>query len=286
MKKLFPAFFVAYSLLCLYTLVRYNMLASVLGRMAWCWLVAAIVMTLLFFVGRRLHRIDVVDVGWGLSGIAIALCGFFLQNGRTIRWDPQVLTTLLVVLWGGRLAWHITQRIRYTQHEDERYVALRKNWRGNVAVNTYIRVYLLQSALALLVNIAVVHINLAQDARWSWWVFAGLALWVVGFVTEAIADRQLRQFTAKPQNKGKLMTEGLWKYARYPNYFGELSMWWAIAVMALGTPHGWVGLGGAAGITYLIVYVSGIPLKEKRLRTKPGWEKHRVSTRLLLPLPR
>ena len=114
----------------------------------------------------------------------------------------------------------------------------------------------------------------------------GLLVWAVGFWCETLADAQLKRFLANPVNRGKLMTHGLWKYSRYPNYFGELTMWWGIALMSLGTAHGWVGLGGAAVITYLIVYVSGIPPKEKRLRKRPGWQKYILLTRLLVPLPK
>lgn len=286
MKKLFPYFFLVYISTCLYTLFRYDMTASVLGRMSVCWLAAAVLMTMLFFLGRRLKRIDLVDAGWGLSFVGIALTGFWLQDGRLLRWDSQALVTLLVIVWGCRLAWHIGQRIARTSKEDERYVELRKKWRGNVALNTYFRVYLLQSLLALVVSIPVMHINLAQDTRWSFWVFVGLGMWLVGFMVELIADKQLADFVANPKNNGKLMDQGFWKYARHPNYFGEITMWWGIAAISLGTPHGWVGLGGAAFITYLIVYISGIPLKEARLRKRIGWEKHVENTRLLLPLPK
>ncbi len=285
MKKIFPVFFLGYVLVCFYTLAKYDMFGSVIGRMAMCWLAALGVMTLLYFWGRRIRRIDVVDVGWGLSILTIALCGFFLQDGVRVRWDPQTLTTLLVVVWGSRLAWHIGRRIMRTNHEDERYVELRKKWRGNIALNTFFRVYFLQSILALVVSIPVVHINLAQDTRWSFWVFAGCAMWLAGFVIESVADRQLARFVANPINKGKLMTEGLWKHARHPNYFGELAMWWGIAVISLGTPHGWVGLGGAAFITYLIVYVSGIPLKEAHLRKREGWQEYTRNSNTLWPLP-
>lgn len=262
------------------------MFASVMSRMTLCWLAGVFVMTIVFFVGKRKGRYDVVDAGWGLSCIAIAVTGFFLQDGHTLRWNSQALTTLLVIVWGSRLAWHIAKRIRRTDHEDERYVALRKKWRGNLAVNTFFRIYIVQSVLALIVSIPVVHINLVQDPQWSWWVYAGAVVWVIGFITESIADRQLATFVTEPKNKGKLMDKGLWRYARYPNYFGELTMWWAMAIISFGTPHGWVGLGGAAAITYLIVYISGIPLKEARLRNRSGWEKYVSETRLLLPLPK
>lgn len=286
MKRAFPIFFLLYAVACLYTLYAYSMFASVLARMALCWCAGLLVMVALFFVGRHKKRYDIVDVGWGLSFIAIAVSGFFLQDGHRLRWDPQALATLLVMVWGGRLSWHIWQRFRRSGQEDMRYVELRKKWKGSVATNAFFRIFVVQSLLALLVSIPVIHINLETDVGWSLWIYAGLGLWLVGFACEVVADAQLKHFLMNPKNHGKLMTEGLWKYSRYPNYFGEITMWWAFAVMALGTPHGWVGLGGAAIITYLIVYISGIPPKEVHLKTRDGWQQYVKNTRSLVPLPK
>jgi steroid 5-alpha reductase family enzyme len=55
--------------------------------------------------------------------------------------------------------------------------------------------------------------------------------------------------------------------------------------MALGTQHGWVGLIGALTITYLLMYVTGVPLAEKNAATKPGWKEYAERTSRLVPLP-
>ena len=286
---IFVILFSPYRLINLARLAKFRLQADRLRAVslrAHGWLMAVVVMTGLFFVSQRLRRIDVVDAGWGLSCIAIALSGFLLQGGNSLRWDTQALTTLLVMVWGSRLAWHVARRIARTRHEDARYVALRRKWKGNLALQTYLRIYLLQSFLALVVCIPVVHINLAQDPQWNAWNFVGLAVWLAGFATEVVADRQLANFMRQSPQTGELMQYGLWRYARHPNYFGEITLWWGFALISLGTPHGWVGVGGAAAITYLILYVSGVPPKEKRLKKRPGWQAYKQKTRLLLPLPK
>jgi steroid 5-alpha reductase family enzyme len=114
----------------------------------------------------------------------------------------------------------------------------------------------------------------------------GTLLWVCGFVFEAIGDAQLKAFIAKPENRGKLMTEGLWSMTRHPNYFGEITMWWALALIAITLPYGWLGVGGATLITILITKVSGIPPAEKRAAEKPGWEDYKQKTAALIPFIR
>jgi steroid 5-alpha reductase family enzyme len=36
-----------------------------------------------------------------------------------------------------------------------------------------------------------------------------------------VGDWQLARFKAKPENQGKVMDQGLWRYTRHPNYFGD-----------------------------------------------------------------
>jgi steroid 5-alpha reductase family enzyme len=116
-------------------------------------------------------------------------------------------------------------------------------------------------------------------------VVAGVVVWVLGFVCESIADSQLRQFLKANTKKDALLTTGLWKYSRHPNYFGEVTQWWGIALVALSSPFGWVGLIGALAITTLICFVSGIPPAERRAASKPGWAAYKRATSPLVPLP-
>ena len=109
-----------------------------------------------------------------------------------------------------------------------------------------------------------------MDVSWL-----GLLIWLVGFGFESIGDAELKQFIANPTNKGKLMTGGLWKYSRHPNYFGEVMQWWGIFVMALSVTNEWVLIVSPLTITILIVFVSGIPMTEKRYAGRPDWEEYK-----------
>ena len=68
-------------------------------------------------------------------------------------------------------------------------------------------------------------------------LIAGVALWVVGVVFEAVGDHQLRRFKADPANKGVIMDRGLWAWTRHPNYFGDACVWWGLwlATIAAGS---------------------------------------------------
>ncbi|MEO7747272.1 MAG: DUF1295 domain-containing protein [Candidatus Saccharimonadales bacterium] len=278
------AFFSLYVFATTLTLLREGMFEWVISDFLYCGLAAIVFMSLVFILAERIKRYDLVDAAWGSVFIVIALTAFALQPGAVLEFDAQSLVTLLVVIWGGRLTWHIVKRIRATKNEDPRYVELRKTWKGNVRFNVFSRIYMAQAVLALLICIPVIHINLFADNGITPLAWLGVVVWLIGFSFEVIGDRQLRNFVTNPANKGKLMDKGLWQYSRHPNYFGELTQWWGILLICLTTPFGWVGIIGPMLISYLILFVSGIPLNEKRFEGRPGWTAYKARTSVLIPL--
>lgn len=274
------------------TLFREGIFGWVMTDFLICLVAVVAFMSIMFLYGRSIKRYDVVDAAWGLSFIVIALTSFFLQQGPVLDLDVKLLVTIMVIVWGGRLAWHIGRRIRNSDSEDPRYVDLRKKWKGSVAINTYTRVYLTQAVLALFICVPVIHINLFFDmtsgiggAVMTALVWLGFVTWLSGFIIEKTADDQLRTFLSNPENRGNLMTEGLWKYSRHPNYFGELTQWWGIFIICLATPFGWIGIIGPVLISYLILFVSGVPLSEQRFEGRKGWDAYKKKTSVLIPLP-
>ena len=245
-------------------------------------LVAAVVfMTGVFFVGRHLRRYDIVDSAWGLVFIVITSTSLMMSD--TLSY-VQLLVFGLVVLWGLRLSRHIYQRFRASTHEDKRYVEMRRKWRSsNENVAIYFRIYVTQAILASLICLPVIIINSVNAEVTLPFVIIGLIIWLIGFSIEAVADRQLRDFIRNPEHKGQLMTQGLWRYSRHPNYFGELTLWWGVGVIALSVPYGWIGLIGPLLISYLLIFVSGVPPTEKAFAGRPGWAEYESRTSVLVP---
>jgi len=108
-------------------------------------------------------------------------------------------------------------------------------------------------------------------------------VWIAGFTFEAIGDAQLKNFLKQPENRGKLMQSGLWYYTRHPNYFGEVSQWWGIFIIALNVPYGYVSIIGPLTITFLILKVSGIPLLEEKMSTHPDFAEYSRKTSMFFP---
>ena len=110
------------------------------------------------------------------------------------------------------------------------------------------------------------------------WSIAGAAVWLVGFLIEAVADAQKAAFRAKKENRGRFVASGLWRYSRHPNYFGEILVWWGLFLYVVPVLHGaaFAVVIGPVFITLLLLFVSGIPLLEKSADEKYG-ERRGVS---------
>lgn len=119
----------------------------------------------------------------------------------------------------------------------------------------------------------------------------GILFWLVGFLFEVVADAQKRAFKRDPENAGRFITTGLWAWCRHPNYFGEITLWTGMAIMALPILKGWqyVTLVSPIFIYLLLTRVSGIPLLKKKSDAKWGDEEaylsYMATTPALFPKP-
>lgn len=236
--------------------------------------------TIGFFLAFRRQRIDIVDVYWGLSFAVMATTLFLLTPQPT---PTFYIATFVVLLWAFRLSSHVARRIARSKEQDARYTKLTSKWpRKAFWMQVYVRIFLVQTLLAFIVAAPVLII--AASTTFSWvWLIVGSLVWLIGFLFESIADQQLASFLAEPKNQGKLMTTGLWRYSRHPNYFGELTMWWGIWLLSVGMSGWWVALIGPLTISFLLRYVSGVPLAERSSSSKPGWDEYARRTPALIP---
>jgi steroid 5-alpha reductase family enzyme len=232
-----------------------------------------------FLVSVIKKRNDVADIAWGLGFVTLAWSAFIL-SGFSVQ---ALIVNSLITIWGIRLALHIYYRNR-GKPEDYRYQQWRKEWKY-FYVRSYFQVYMLQGILLYLIAIPVLFINFSHTSEMPITMIAGVIVWCIGFYFESEGDRQLKAFVHNPGNKGNIMDQGLWRYSRHPNYFGEVTQWWGIFVIALGIPSGMYTIVGPVTITVLILFVSGVPLLEKKYAGRPDFEAYKKRTSMFIPLP-
>jgi steroid 5-alpha reductase family enzyme len=236
-------------------------------------------MTLWIMISVIKKRNDVADIAWGIGFVFMAWLSFFI-SGFSFK---AFLVNGLVTVWGFRLAWHIYNRNK-NKPEDSRYLELRKTWK-HFYLRSFLQVFLLQGIFLFLISLPVIYINYSVSNDFGMTEFIGLLVWSIGFYFESVGDRQLKEFVSNPANRGKLMDKGLWKYSRHPNYFGEVTQWWGIFIIALSIPGSLFTIIGPLTITVLILFVSGVPLLEKKYAGRPDFESYKKRTSVFIPLP-
>ena len=240
---------------------------------------AAVVMTVTALVSRRVGKVAVVDIAWGLVFVAIAWT-VSLARPDAHSW----LLTGLVTVWGGRLAWHVFRRSR-GHGEDPRYAEML----GDAGWWTVVRrVFATQGLVAWLVALPVM---VAGDQSVRWWpvVWFGVAVWAVGLFFETVGDAQLAAYRARPrEERPPVMDQGLWGWTRHPNYFGDACVWWGIwlaGALATGWLPGLATVVAPVAMTYFIRNVTGAKLLEKTMSQRPGWDEYAARVPLFFPRP-
>ncbi|KAK9825343.1 hypothetical protein WJX74_011074 [Apatococcus lobatus] len=214
--------------------------------------------------------------------------------------SKSLLVTAMISLWGARLAGYLFYRILQTgqdkrlnqffpQKPDEPFLTGPSRWPLKLlgfwtAQGAWAWVGCLPLTVMQAINPAGQITLLGKVA---------LATFAAGFVFETTADLQKNQFKSKPENKEKFITHGLYSLCRHPNYAGEICMWFSIYALA-ATPNVWRTHPYVAAsplfITFLILYVSGVPTleasHEKRYGKDPAYRHYRDTTNMLIPGPK
>jgi steroid 5-alpha reductase family enzyme len=238
-------------------------------------------MTIWFLISLLKKRNDVADIAWGPGFIVVAFTGLIIASNFSHR---SLIVSSLILIWGLRLASHIGNR-HVGKPEDARYAKWRKEWGKTFLIRSFLQVFILQGILLIIVALPIIKINASLPSPLTVLDVFGLCIWLFGFSFETVSDWQLARFLKLPSGRGKIMTSGLWRYSRHPNYFGEVTLWWGIYIIALSVPNGWMSIIGPLTITFLILKVSGIPMLEEGFRDNPDFQQYKQRTSAFIPLP-
>ncbi len=233
-----------------------------------------------FIVATAIKNNSIVDIGWGIGFVITA---WFLQLRSSEPSLPQMVITLLTTVWGLRLFYHILKR-NVRKGEDFRYAKWRKEWGRWLVPRAFFQVFMLQGVFMYIISLSAILTSTSRAGRIILpLIFAGILIWIVGFFFESVGDYQLRKFKKNPANKGRLMTEGLWRYTRHPNYFGEATMWWGMLLISLGAGASYVAVLSPLTITFLLLFVSGVPMLEKPMMEREDFQAYARHTSKFFP---
>ena len=244
-------------------------------------LIILVLLILLWIVSVFIKNVSIVDLFWGFGFVVIN--AFYVFSSTEIS-DRQMLLLVLVSLWGLRLSFYLGWR-NIGKAEDFRYQEFRKKYGPErYWWFSFFQTFLLQGVLMMLISTPLLGANFGeQNSGLQSLDYAGILVWIIGFTFEAGGDIQLARFKSNPQNKGKVLNTGFWKYTRHPNYFGDSAVWWSYALFSIAAGSYWLSLGSVL-MTLLIIKVSGVALLEKSLTsTKPQYSEYIRKTNAFIP---
>lgn len=234
-----------------------------------CGFITAIVLFQLVSIPALiLKKNDLADVLWGP---AFPICAFasLCFSGQWVEKQTDLRSMLIlnfVTIWAIRLFLHVGVRNLKHKTEDVRYGNWRKKWGKTQVWRSYLQVFVLQAFILFLFLIPVLLSFSSESVTMGFFAWMGVVIWVGGFILETVADEQLRRFKLNSENRGKMMTTGVWSWSRHPNYFGEVTQWWGIWLMVCELPYGWLSIIGPIGVNFLILKVSGVSMLEDLMK--------------------
>lgn len=237
-------------------------------------------MTLLWIISVIKKNASIVDPFWGFLFVILVWFYFSQIPEHSLR---SYLVVGLVSIWGLRLSIFLGLR-NVGKGEDFRYQQFRKDYGPQrYWWVSFFQVFLLQGILAWLVSAPLLGAQKGVNTEFGFIDIVAIIIWIIGFIFEAGGDYQLSKFKANPSNKGKLLTTGLWKYTRHPNYFGDGFQWIAFALFSIANKC-YLPILSALLMNFLLLKVSGVRLLEKTLsKSKPGYEEYVMQTPAFFP---
>ena len=203
------------------------------------------------------------DLTGSLSYILTVVAAVLLNPSWDIR---DAIIALMIVIWAGRLGSFLFFRIK-KDGQDSRFVVMKTKFVWFLMTWTIGGLWVLvtmAAGLAALTSNTTAEIGLLG--------YIGILMWLFGFTVEVVADRQKTAFKQNSNNQGRFISTGIWSWSQHPNYFGEITLWLGLTLLAFPVLSGWqlATLISPVFVYFLLTRISGIPLLDRAAEQKWG----------------
>ena len=208
----------------------------------------------------------------------------FLSTYQSISLNfGNLILVLLISIWTIRLGLFLFMRI-HKAGEDKRFRTIK------TSASQFFMTFTISGLWVTLCSMcALVAISSPEGLVMNALTYVGIILFIIGFGIEIVADNQKTAFRTIEANKDSFFTSGLWSKSRHPNYFGEVLLWFAIAVISFSSLEGLqlITLISPVFTYILLVYVSGVRMLEdmndKKWADDEQYKSYKKNTPMLFP---
>lgn len=248
----------------------------------------ALVINWLAFIPSALAKSDkFYDTTGAITYLTVTGVAVFAAYQSFGSLDPRgIAVAAMVAIWCIRLGTFLFIRIHAAGGSDSRFEKIKTSPARFLTAWTLQALWVILTASAALAIITSTN-RVPLDV--FFWI--GAAIWVFGLTFEAVADAQKSKFKSDPANDGDFINVGLWKWSRHPNYFGEITLWTGIFIIAIPVLTGlaWLVVISPIFVYLLLTRISGINLQEEQAKKRwgddPAYQKYRRDTPVLFPRP-
>lgn len=236
----------------------------------WCAFIPA-------YLNKTEHFYDLIG---GMTYLGLAGGMLILNGAYDVR---SILLAVLVGVWAFRLSLFLFRRIGQ-DGSDSRFDSIKLDLMRFLLAWTIQGLWVVVTA-----GCAVAAISSIHKVPMSLLDSFAIAVWLIGFSIEVIADKQKRLFRRQKNKTSPFIRDGLWRYSRHPNYLGEILLWLGITLLAFPVLTGWqyVTLLSPIFVVFLLTKVSGVPILEAKADERwlgfKEYQHYKQTTPVLIP---
>ena len=242
----------------------------------------SIATVLVWASGVILKTASAYDPYWSLQTLAIYLCLLFKYQ----NWHVGTILLLVVIsLYSFRLTLNFVLGFHSLSYVDWRYKMLKQKTGKFYQVVNLLGICMFPTLVVYAAFLPAMAY--ASITAFSMLDVIGLSIIVLGVLLELISDLQMKKFVKQRTDRSQVLDKGLWRYSRHPNYLGEISIWFGVALtLIISHFNYWFFIAGAVVNLLMFLFIS-IPMEEKHFKDyKPDYEQYKNDTSMLLILPK
>ena len=240
--------------------------------------IADLIATIIIYLSSYIFKnSSIYDPYWSIIPPFLLLYWIYDINGAfNIQ---SVLILFSVLFWSLRLTFNWIRGWKGLQQEDWRYVDMRNYSEKWFEFSNFLGIHLFPTLIVFFCCVPMKNAIVKTTSDISFVI--GLCICFIGVMYEIISDQQLYNF--KKKNPSGMIKEGLWKYSRHPNYYGEILFWWGIFIYGVNLDNYYLLILAPTSMTIMFLYVSIPWIENKILRTRPKYKQYQKNVSMLFP---